>query len=257
MRFRGSPHDPSAYGSALASRYDDLYGRDAAGTDQTTNFVHSLAGPGGAILELGVGTGRLALPLTRLGHAVTGIEASAEMIAALRAKPGGKRVRVIEGDFSEVRAPGSFKVALITFNAIFALPSREAQAECLRNAAEALQSDGYLVVEAYVLRPEQLDAGWCLLPRMVSPDHVELQLSRYDHSSHRLVRTLVHLREDNTVVTGVSDTYAWPGELDLLAETAGLRLHSRSGGWAGEPFDADSSLHVSVYEPATAQGMRG
>lgn len=245
---RPLPHDPSAYGAAVASRYDDLYGRDESSTNTTVAFVDALAGPGAAILELGVGTGRLALPLLQLGHPVTGVDASAEMIAALKAKPGGEQVCLVEGDFAEVKVPGRFKVALITFNAIFALPSRQAQAACLRNAAESLQSDGCLVLEAYVLKPEQLGSGWSVLPRMVSSDHVELQLSRYDHASHRLVRTLVHLRADDTVVTGVSDTYAWPGELDLLAETAGLRLRSRTGGWTDEPFDASSNRHVSVYE---------
>lgn len=245
-------HNPGAYGASLASRYDELYGEDELGTGATVAYLHELAGPGGAILEFGVGTGRLALPLVEQGHPVTGIEASPGMIAALKAKPLGEQVRVIEGDFSQVEVPGRFKIVLLAFNAIFALPSRPAQALCLKRAAAYLEPDGHLVLEAYVLRPEQLAAGWCVLPRMVSPDHVELQLSRYDHATHRVVRTLIHLRDDDTSLTGVDDTFAWPGELDLMAEGAGLRLVSRSGGWSREPFDATSSRHLSLYGPDSA-----
>jgi SAM-dependent methyltransferase len=243
-------HDPGAYGAGVASRYDDLYGAEELGTEGTVAFLHDLAGPGAPILELGVGTGRLALPLLALGHPVTGIEASPAMIAALRAKPEGTQVHVIEGDFSVVKADGAFRVATIVFNALFALGTRQAQIACLRNVAESLQPDGCLVLEAYVLRPEQMGTGWCVLPRMVSNDHVELQLSRYDPATHRLVRTLVHLRTDDTLLTSVSDTYAWPGEIDLMAETAGLRLRSRSGGWGREPFDSTCVRHISVYVPA-------
>jgi SAM-dependent methyltransferase len=251
-----SRHDPRAYGAAVASHYDDLYGQDELGTEQTVAYLHELAGVGAAILELGVGTGRIALPLAERGHSVTGVEASPAMIAALKSKPAGRKVDLIEGDFSEVKAPGHFKVALIAFNAIFALPTRQAQAACLKNTAESLQPDGCLVLEAYVLRPEQLGAGWCVLPRMVASDHVELQLSRYDYATHRLVRTLVHLRADDTTLMSVSDTYAWPGEIDLMAEAAGLRLRSRSGGWANESFDATSTRHVSVYEHGRAPAIQ-
>lgn len=243
-----STHDPGAYGAVMASRYDELYGEAELETDETVALLHKLAGPGGTILELGVGTGRLALPLASQGHSVTGVEASSAMIEALKAKPGANQVEVIEGDFSEIKVPGRFKLAAITFNAIFALSSRREQAACLQNVAASLQHEGCLVLEAYVLRPEQLSPGWCVLPRMVAADHVELQLSHYDHATHRIVRTLVHLREDDTKLMSVSDTYAWPGELDLMAEAAGLRLRSRRAGWGDEPFDATSARHVSVYE---------
>ncbi len=170
------------------------------------------------------------------------------MVEALKAKPGADRVNIVEGDFSKIRVSGRFKLAAITFNAIFALSSRREQAACLQNVAASLHHEGCLVIEAYVLRPEQLSPGWCVLPRMVAVDHVELQLSHYDHATHRIVRTLVHLREGDTILTSVSDTYAWPGELDLMAEAAGLRLRSRWAGWGDEQFDATSARHVSVYE---------
>jgi SAM-dependent methyltransferase len=244
-----STHDPGAYGAAIASRYDELYGEAELETDQTVAFLHELAGPGGAILELGVGTGRLALPLASRGHPVTGVEASPAMVEGLKAKSGADQLDVVEGDFSKIRMPGRFKLAAITFNAFFALSSRREQATCLQNVAASLDHEGCLVLEAYVLRPEQLSSGWCVLPRVVAADHVELQLSHYDHATHRILRTLIHLREDDTILTSVSDTYAWPGELDLMAEAAGLRLRSRRAGWGDERFDATSARHVSVYEP--------
>jgi SAM-dependent methyltransferase len=244
-----SRHDPGAYGAVIASRYDELYGEAELETGETVALLHELAGPRGAILELGVGTGRLALPLAAHGHSVTGVEASPAMIKTLKAKPGASEVNVIEGDFSEIKVPGQFKLAAIAFNAIFALSSRREQTACLQNVAASLQPDGCLVLEAYVLRPEQLSPGWCVMPRMVASDHVELQLSRYEHGTHRHVRTLVHLRADDTTLMSVTDTYAWPGELDLMAEAAGLRLRSRSAGWGNEPFDGTSARHVSIYEP--------
>src|ERR1039457_690465 len=151
-----STHDPGAYGAVMASRYDELYREAELETDETVALLHKLAGLGGAILELGVGTGRLALPLAAQGHPVTGVEASPAMIEALKAKPGANQVDVIEGDFSEIKVPGPFKLAAITFNAIFALSSRRERAACLQNVAASLQNDGCLVLEAYVLRPEQL-----------------------------------------------------------------------------------------------------
>jgi SAM-dependent methyltransferase len=243
-----SSHDPGAYGAAIASRYDELYGEAELETDETVALLHRLAGSGGTILELGVGTGRLALPLASRGHPVTGVEASSAMVEALKAKPGADRVNIVEGDFSKIRVSGRFKLAVITFNTIFALSSRREQTACLQNVAASLHHEGCLVIEAYVLRPEQLGPGWCVLPRMVAADHVELQLSHYDHATHRIVRTQVHLREGDTILTSVSDTYAWPGELDLMAEAAGLRLRSRRAGWGDEQFDATSARHVSVYE---------
>jgi hypothetical protein len=140
-------------------------------------------------------------------------------------------------------------VALL-FNTVFGLPSKEAQISCFRNAERHLEPGGCFVVEAYVLRPEQLSGEWSIVPRNVQHDHVELQLSRYDPATQLLERTLVHLRREGLGFVTVLDAYAWPGELDLMARAAGLRLRSRAGGWSNEPFGAASNKHVSVYDRA-------
>ena len=249
-------HDPRAYGEAVAADYDRLYPDAQLDTGAALDTLERLARLAGgdhpaSLLEFGIGTGRLALGLHERGLRVAGIESSPEMIAQLRSKPGADKIDVAQGDFATVRVDGRFAVVALTFNAVFALPDREAQIACFRNAARHLAPRGCFVVEAYVLAPEQLTPGWSILPRSVQHEHVELQLARYDHASHRIERTLVHLRPDGVRMLSVSDTYAWPGELDLIAHAAGLRLRERSGGWRGEPFDAASAKHVSVYEVAS------
>jgi SAM-dependent methyltransferase len=249
-------HDPGAYGHTVGADYDRLYPDAHLETEATVAAVARLASGGGekaSVLEFGIGTGRLALALVDQGFTVAGIEASAEMVEQLRKKPRAAAIDVVIGDFATTRVPGRFAVVLLTFNAIFALPDRDAQIACFENAARHLEPDGRFVVEAFVLRPEQLSGQWSILPRSVQHEHVELQLARYDPAGSRIERTLLHLRPDGVRLFSVADTYAWPGELDLMARAAGLRLRSRAGGWAGEPFDATSDKHVSIYERAEAR----
>lgn len=240
-------YDPAAYGQTLGGDYDALYPAADLDTDAAVARLAELAGPAGSVLEFGIGTGRLALPLLERGHRVAGIDVSAEMIAQLRAKPGGNEVEVVEGNFVDGRAPGSFSVVVLALNGITDPPNREAQIACFRNAARHMRPGGSFVVETYVLGAEQLHGDWSIWPRFVRREHVELQLSRYDPATNLVERTLVHLRDDGVRLVTVLDNYAWPGELDLMAREAGLRLATRHGGWAQEPFDASSRKHVSVY----------
>lgn len=244
-------HDPGAYGKTIGAEYDSLYPDAHLDTDAAVAALAGLARAGGAssaILELGIGTGRLALALVEQGLKVAGIEASAGMVEQLRKKPRGDEIDVLLGDFATARVSGRFRVVVIAFNAIFAPPDRNAQIACFENAARHLAPGGCFVVEAFVLRPEQLSGDWSILPRSVEHEHVELQLARYDPADSRIERTLLHLRPDGVHLLAVSDTYAWPGELDLMAHAAGLTLRSRLGGWSGQAFDASSHKHVSIYE---------
>ena len=246
---RSSSHDPRAYGERVGADYDALYPGSHLETDAAVAALAALSEPAGrSILEFGVGTGRLALPLLELGLTVAGIEASEAMLAELRAKPNGEAVHVVVGDFAEARVEGRFAVVALTFNAIFALPTREAQIACFRNARRHLAPGGCVVVEAFVLGPEQIRGDWSIQPRRVEHEHVELELARYDAAAQRIERTLVHLLPTGVRLVGVKDTYAWPGELDLMARAAGLQLRSRAAGWLGEPFDSSSRKHVSIYE---------
>lgn len=245
-------HDPAAYGEALGAEYDALYPSTRFDTEAAVAAIAELAGADGAVLEFGIGTGRLALPLSRRGHRVVGIDASPAMVEQLRSKPGGDSIDVVIGNYTDASAPGEFAVVVLAVNGITDPSSRDEQIACFRNAARHLAPGGCFVVETYVLASEQLSGEWTILPRYVAPDHVEVQLTRYDASASSLERTLVHLLQDAVRLVTVRDNYAWPGELDLMARMAGLRLLTRHAGWSREPFDGSSRKHVSVYQRTEA-----
>jgi SAM-dependent methyltransferase len=241
-----SVHDPSAYGEELSADYDAFYAR-LPETDAAVERLADLAG-GGAVLEFGIGTGRLALPLVERGLTVAGIEGSQAMVDQLRAKPGGGDLDVAVGDFAEARVDGPFRLVVLALNTVFALADREAQLACFANAASHLEPGGAFVVEAFVLRPEQVGGEWAIRPRTVEPDHVELELSRFDATRGRIDRTLVHITAEGNRIVQVVDVYAGPGELDLMAHAAGLRLRERWADWSLGPYTTGSPKHVSVYE---------
>jgi SAM-dependent methyltransferase len=245
-------YDPAAYGEAIAADYDRLYvtGQDARDTQATVATLASLAGRSRSVLEFGIGTGRVGLALVEQGFKVAGIEGSETMASRLLTKPRGGEIDLVVGDFSSASVNGTFAVVGLIFNTIFGLPTPDAQQACFHNAERHLEPGGCFVVEAYVLRPEQLTGGWTIQPRFVQHEHVELELSRYDIATHQIERTLVHVRTDGLRFVTIKDSFAWPAELDLMARAAGLRLRSRCGGWSGEPFGASSNKHVSVYERA-------
>jgi SAM-dependent methyltransferase len=246
-------HDPRTYAGKVGAEYDQLYPEEHLDTEAAVLGLAQLASSGGrkgSILEFGVGTGRLVLPLVEQGFRVAGIEASETYAAQLRDKPRGDGVEVLVGDFLKDRVQGAFSVVVLAFNGIFGPATRDDQIACFRNAARHLESGGCFVIETFVLRPEQLRGEWWISPRFVAHEHIELQFSRYDPSRQVLERTMVHLLPDGLRFLKVADRYAWPGELDLMARAARLRLRSRAGGWNGEPFDGSSHKHISVYERA-------
>lgn len=239
-------HDPAAYGRSVGPDYDALY-PDPPDTQTAVSRLAELAGAG-TLLEFGVGTGRLALPLVERGLTVAGIEGSELLAEQLRAKPRGNEVDVVVGDFADTVVAGSFSVVLLAANTIFAMSSREAQIQCFANAVRHLAPGGCFVIEAFILRGDQLEGRWYVQPRHVLDQHVELQVARYDPAVHMIERTLVHLTPTGSRFVSVVDNYAWPGELDLMARAAGLQLRSRWGGWDSQPFTAASEKHVSIYD---------
>jgi len=142
---------PQTYGEQAADRYDEWH-RDLPGLDDCVECLAELAGPG-PVLELGVGTGRVALPLVQRGLGVDGIDASPAMLAKLRAKPGGDRVRVTVGDMAEVGVDASYSLVFVVFNTLFALVSQDEQVRCFANVAGRLAEGGVFVVEAFVPDP--------------------------------------------------------------------------------------------------------
>ena len=244
-------YEPSTYGDRFADVYDAWYGdvTDAEACADRVAAIVAEAG-GGPVLELGVGSGRLALPLLARGLEVHGIDASPAMVEQLRAKPGGDRVRITVGDMAELALadPPPFAVVLVAFNTFFNLASEAAQARCLARVAAVLEPSGSFLLEAFVPdAPGGSGVDGALTPRHISVDEVVLSVSQRDRAAQTITGQHVHVTEAGIRLRPWHLRYATPAQLDALAAAAGLVLAWRAGGWAGEPFTDDSDVHVSAY----------
>ena len=239
-------YDASTYGERIADVYD-AWPRLPATTERAVECLASVAGRG-PILELGIGTGRIAFPLLQRGFAVHGIDASPAMVARLRAKPGGDRIPVAIGDFAAMAIAGRFSLIFVVFNTFFGLLSQDDQVRCFAGVAEHLTDDGVFVIEAFVPDVTRFTHGQRVGATNVSADSVLLETSIHDPVAQRVHSQQVVISERGVQLYPVVIRYAWPSELDLMARLAGLRLRERWGGWGREPFDASSGAHVSVYE---------
>jgi len=212
----------------------------------TVDFLAALAGDGPA-LELGIGTGRVALPLAARGITVAGIDLSEEMVARLRAKPGGERIDVAIGDFATARVEGSFTLVYLVFNTIGNLTTQEAQVACFRNAAAHLAPGGHFVVELGVPELRRLPPGERFVLFDKSESHVGVD--EYDVAIQRLVSHHYSRGAGGTFeYASLPFRYVWPAELELMAQLAGMELRERWSGWQREPFDNESTSHVSVWQ---------
>jgi SAM-dependent methyltransferase len=200
------------------------------------------------VLELGIGTGRIAVPLTDRGVEVHGVDASEAMISRLRAKPGGDRIPVTMGDFADVPVEGRYALVFVAFNTFFALTTQEEQVRCFENVAAHLADDGVFAIEVFVPDVNRFERGQRVGAIKVELDEVQLETTRYDPVAQRATTQHVFLRPGGIELTPVVIRFAWPSELDLMARVAGLRLRERWGGWNGRPFTAESGHHVSLYE---------
>ena len=239
----------SSYGDAFADVYDDWYG-DVSDVATTVVLVAELAAPGRRVLELGVGTGRLAVPMAELGLDVHGVDASAAMLDHLRARDVGGRVKTTLGDMVEDLPPGPFDAVLVAYNTLFNLESAQRQATCFRAVADRLSPDGRFIVEAFV--PEDPPrAGTIVSIRSMSVDEVVLSISDHDPDAQRAAGHLVQFTDGTAVrLHPWAVRYAPPAELDGFASAAGLRLVDRWEDVTRRPFTAESPHHVSVYGPA-------
>jgi SAM-dependent methyltransferase len=239
--------DPAFYGDRWADVYDErVGGKDASAA---VDFLADLAG-GGAALELAIGTGRVALPLTSRGVAVEGVDASAEMVQRLRAKPGGELVTVTIGDMADVPVRGPFALVYLVFNTLFGLLTQDRQAACFHNVARVLDPDGVFVIECFVPDLARFDRGQRVQVVEVTEDTAIFELCRHDPVAQRIDIQTVTLAGDGIRMRPVAIRYAWPAELDLMASQAGLRLTERYDDWDRRPFDSASGSHVSVYRRA-------
>ncbi len=239
--------DPQFYGDSWASAYDERHAdRDPAAAAE---FLAGLAG-GGRVLELAIGTGRVALPLARRGIAVEGIDASAAMVERLRAKPGGASIPVTIGDMAQVPATGPFRLVYLVFNTLFALLSSGSQEECFAGVARVLEPDGVFVIECFVPDLTRFDRDQRTETLAVTESSVTLMCSRHDSAGQRIDSQFVTLGGQGTALHPVALRYAWPSELDLMAGQAGLRLRERYSDWDRAPFSSAGAVHVSVYQRA-------
>ena len=235
------------FGERIAEAYDrssaDLF--EPAAVDPVVNLLAGLAG-NGAALELGIGTGRIALPLAQRGVRVHGIDLSTAMVARLKAKPGSGDIGVTIGDFATTTVGETFSVAYLVFNTIMNLTTQDEQVACFQNVAAHLEPGGYFVVEVMVPDLQRLPPGETYRPFTVTA--TRLGFDEYDVVAQGLVSHHYRVVDGALDVVSVPFRYVWPAELDLMARLAGMRLRDRSAGWKGEPFTSESTSHVSVWE---------
>jgi SAM-dependent methyltransferase len=240
---------PDHFAGPIAERYDagspEMFAPEVLGP--TVDLLAGLAGRGPA-LELAIGTGRVAVPLRMRGVDVYGIDLSPDMVAQLRAKPGGEDIEVAIGDFATatVGPRGEFALAYLVFNTIGNVTSQDAQVATFQNAAAHLQVGGSFVIETGVPDIQRVVPGESDHVFHRDADHVGVD--EHDVVTQRLVSHHYNRVGDHYELVSVPFRYVWASELDLMARIAGMRLRDRWGGWSEEPFTAASRSHVSVWE---------
>jgi SAM-dependent methyltransferase len=242
------------FGEQVAAGYDAGSAAmfDPAVLEPTVDFLAGLAG-GGSALELGIGTGRVALPLSARGVPVHGIDLSTAMVDRLREKPGADRIAVTIGDFASTRVAGPFRLVYLVFNTIMNLTTQDDQVACFGNAAAHLEPGGCFVVEVGVPDLRRLPPGERVVTFTVSPTYVGLD-EYTDLVAQTVYSRHYRVEGDGLTVSSAPFRYVWPSELDLMARIAGLTLRERWSGWNREPFTGDSRSHVSVWEKPLADG---
>jgi len=237
-------YSDETYGERVAGVYDEWHSEyDPLAIDALAELAHN-----GKALELGIGTGRIALPLSEHNVEVYGIDAAPSMISRLRSKPGADRITVTQGSFADVAVEGAFALVYVVFNTFFALSSQEEQVRCFRNVAARLTRGGCFVIEAFVPDLTRFDHGQANWATKVTEDVVELDVGRHDQATQRVTSQKVVITDGNVRLYPVQIRYAWPSELDLMAQLAGMRLRERWSSWKREPFTSESGKHISIYQ---------
>jgi SAM-dependent methyltransferase len=241
------------FGEGVATRYDETSVEmfDPARVDPVVDFLVERATDGTA-LELGIGTGRIALPLSQRGIRVHGIDLSGAMVARLRAKAGADHIGVTIGDFATTTVEGRFSVAYLIFNTIMNLTTQDEQIACFRNVAAHLLPGGSFVIEVAVPDLQRLPPGETV--RAFTVSDTRLGFDEYDVAAQGLISHHYWVEDGKLGVSAVAFRYVWPAELDLMARLAGMSLRERWSGWKREPFTSESTAHVSVWEKPASPG---
>jgi SAM-dependent methyltransferase len=235
------------FGEDVAARYDessaDMFAPEAV--HPVVDFIAELAGEGAA-LELGIGTGRIALPLAQRGIRVHGIDLSDAMVARLRAKPGADKIGVTIGDFATTRVDGTFSVVYLVFNTIMNLTTQDEQVACFQNVAAHLEPGGCFVIEVGLPALQKLPFGETIRPFAFSETY--LGVDEYDVANQGLISHHYTNRDGTFVKSSGPFRYVWPSELDLMARIAGMTLRGRWSGWKREPFTSTSETLVGIWQ---------
>jgi SAM-dependent methyltransferase len=232
----------------MSAEFYDSWSIDWIDTAGTIDRLADLAGDEGPVLELGIGTGRIAVPLAERGIAIHGVDASEAIVAKLRAKPGGARVPVTIGDFSDIPGDDRYSLIFVVASTFYQLQSQDAQVRCMRSVAQHLRPGGLFVVDAFVLDPTWFAGNHAVRIAGLELDQIEVQFMKLDTVEQRLLCQRAAFSEQGIRLVPIPYRYAWPCELDLMAQLAGLRLRERTGGWRGEAFSAASRRHISTYQ---------
>ncbi|MGH6718755.1 MAG: class I SAM-dependent DNA methyltransferase [Alphaproteobacteria bacterium] len=244
-------YGPSTFGELNAENYDIYYPTDA-GTLESVDVLADLAA-GGKVLELAIGTGRVALPLAARGLSLSGIDASRDMIAKLKEKPGGESIAVAVGDIADVAVDGEYDLIFLVFNTLFNLTSQDDQVRCFANVARHLTRRGVFVLEAFVPDVAHFVDRDRVRTVEVTFGRAVLEASVHDPVTQTINYQYIMATRDGMRLIPLPLRYAWPSEIDLMARLAGLELRQRWGGWDRSAFVATSAKHVSVYGWARAE----
>jgi SAM-dependent methyltransferase len=240
-------NDP-AFFDRYAADYDDVSHLDPTAA---VGFLASLFPPGSRVLELAIGTGRVAVPLAARGIAVEGVDGSPEMVARMRAKPGGEDLPTVIGDMADLAGAGiegPFDAAYLVYNTFYNLPSQDRQVDCFQGVGRVLAPGGLFVLEMFVQDLTEFDRNQRVATRSLSEDRVSMEFITHDPLAQAVTYQRVTFTERGTVLKPLRLRYCWPSELDLMARLAGMRLRERYTDWDRSPFTAASRKHVSVYE---------
>ncbi len=236
-------YGPETYGERIARVYDDMY----AEYDPAVITVLNRLARGGRALELGIGTGRIALPLQRSGIKVSGIDVSESMVAQMKAKPGGKSIQVTHGNFADVPVEGKYALIYVLFNTFYQLLTQEDQVRCMTNVARHLEPKGVFVMEAFFPDLSRFTDYQSVRVIDIGHNEVQIDVSQHDPLKQRVTSQHMVFTESGLRLFPVEIRYAWPSELDLMARVAGLVLKHRWGDWRGGSFTEASDSHISVY----------
>jgi SAM-dependent methyltransferase len=239
-----SNYSASTFGELIADQYDSFFSYI---DPNLIDRLYELSG-NGKVFELGIGTGRIALPLLERGIEIHGIDASPAMLEKLKQKDKNGEIPVQIGNFAEFERDEKYDLIFVVFNTIFGLLTQQEQISCFKCVSKALKPNGKFLIEAFVPDLARFDGGQTIRTSNVSTDQVRLECSQHDIASQTVISQLITIDDQGIKLYPVNIRYAWPSELDLMAELAGLKLYERWGAWDKQAFTSSSAFHISIYE---------